>query len=101
MGVSKKKSEKKEVKDGVKITWENKKDGACLAMFNVTFSGTTIYGCKLFEKKDGTNFVAMPQQKGTDGKYYNVVFVSEDLATMICDWACKAYESESGVYEHC
>lgn len=102
MGLRKKTeaSEAKKEFQGAKITWENKKEGSLLAMFNASFSGLTIYGCKLFEKKDGSNFVAMPQNKGSDGKWYNVVYVNEDIAAMLCDWACKAYESQDGIYEH-
>ena len=94
----KKKEETKRITEGVKITWENKKDGAVKCLFNVNFSGITIYGCKLIEKKDGETFVSMPQVKGNDGKYYSTVFVSDDIAAMIDDWACNAYESDDGIY---
>ena len=94
------KSTNTEHKDGAKITWRNNKDGSLLALFNVTFSGITIYGCKLFISKDGEkNFVSMPQEKSGDN-YYNVVYVNNDIMSMICDWACKAYEADNGIYEH-
>ena len=103
MAVTKKatKAKKTEVKDGAKITWRAEGDGNLLAMFNATFSGITIYGCKLFVTKDGEkNFVSMPERRGSDGKYYKEVYVNEDISTMLTDWACKAYETDNGLYEH-
>lgn len=86
-------------KDGVKITWRNpKEDDALLALLTATVSGITVYGCKLFEKKDGSTFVAMPSQKNGD-KYYNIVYMNEDLLDMLNDWAVSAYNSDNGVFE--
>lgn len=85
-------------KDGVKITWRNQNEDSLLALMTVTVSGITVYGCKLFEKKDGSTFVAMPSQKSGD-KYYNIVFMSADLLEMLNDWAVSAYNSDNGVFE--
>lgn len=86
-------------KDGVKITWRNPKDNdSLIALMTATVSGITVYGCKLFMKKDGTTFVAMPSQKSGD-KYYNIVFMNGDLLDMLNDWAASAYNSDDGVFE--
>lgn len=86
-------------KDGVEITWRNPKDnGSLLALMTTTVSGITVYGCKLIMKKDGTTFVAMPSRKSGD-KYYNVVFMNEDLLDMLNDWAVSAYNSDDGTFE--
>lgn len=86
-------------KDGVKITWRNTKDNSLLALLTATVSGITVYGCKLFEKKDGSTFVAMPSQKNCD-KYYSIVYMNEDLLEMLNDWAVSAYNSDDGVFEY-
>lgn len=86
-------------KDGVKITWRNpKEDNSLLALLTATVSGITVYGCKLFEKKDGSTFVAMPSQKN-GGKYYSIVYMNKDLLDMLNDWAVSAYNSDDGTFE--
>lgn len=54
------------------------KDG--LVRFNLTLNGVSINGCRVAEGKNG-DFIAFPSYKGTDGKYYQHVWVrlsSED-----------------------
>lgn len=41
--------------------------------FDMTINGITIYGCRVIETKDG-DFIALPQRKGNDGKYYSIVW---------------------------
>lgn len=44
--------------------------------FDMIVNDVTIYGCKLLAKKDGDGvFIAFPSRKGTDGIYYNYVYV--------------------------
>lgn len=48
------------------------KDG--LVRFNLTLNGVAINGCRVAEGKNG-DFIAFPSYKGSDGKYYQHVFV--------------------------
>lgn len=41
--------------------------------FDMTVNGISIYGCRVVETKDG-DFIALPQRKGKDGKYYSIVW---------------------------
>lgn len=47
--------------------------------FDMTVNGISIYGCRVVETKNG-DFIALPQRKGNDGKYYSIVWArfSED-----------------------
>ena len=47
--------------------------------FDVTINGFTIYGCRVVET-DAGDFISFPSRKGSDGKYYNHVFVKLDAA---------------------
>ena len=47
--------------------------------FDLEVNGVKIYGCRFMEGKNG-NFVAFPSKKGSDGKYYNHVYVELDEA---------------------
>lgn len=44
-------------------------------LFDMIVNDVTIYGCKLIRNKKDEIFVAFPQRKGTDGKYYKYVYV--------------------------
>lgn len=46
-----------------------------LVFFTLTLNGVTIYNCRVANGKNG-DFVSFPQYKGSDGKYYNNVYVS-------------------------
>lgn len=52
--------------------------------FDLHFTGITIYGCRVVELTKG-DFIAFPQRKGSDGKYYSHVYVnlSEELQNAI------------------
>lgn len=41
----------------------------------------TVYNCVVRETKDGKRFLSLPQFKGSDGNYYNVVFIAKDSDT--------------------
>ena len=49
--------------------------------FDMTVNGISIYGCRVVESEKG-DFIALPQRKGQDGKYYSIVWArfSEDDA---------------------
>lgn len=42
--------------------------------FALTVNDITIYGCNVVEGKNG-DFISFPSYKGSDGKYYNHVYV--------------------------
>lgn len=44
--------------------------GVC---FDMTLNGINIYGCLVVETQKG-DFIGLPQRKGTDGKYYSIVW---------------------------
>lgn len=49
-------------------------DGA--VTFNLQVDGLVfIYGCRIYDGKDGKPFVSFPSRKGNDGKYWNHVFI--------------------------
>lgn len=41
----------------------------------------TVYNCTVRSTKDGKRFLSLPQFKGSDGNYYNVVFIQKDSDT--------------------
>lgn len=41
----------------------------------------TIYNCTVRTTKEGKRFLSLPQFKGSDGNYYNVVFIAKDSDT--------------------
>lgn len=54
-------------------------------VFDMIVNDVSIYGCRLIEGKKG-NFVAFPQRKGKDGKYYRHAYVKlsgEDVANIV------------------
>lgn len=46
-----------------------------LVFFTLTLNGVTIYNCRVANGKNG-DFISFPQYMGSDGKYYNNVYVS-------------------------
>ena len=56
-----------------------------LVFFTLTLNGVTIYNCRVATGKNG-DFISFPQYKGSDGKYYNNVYVAlseEDSAAIL------------------
>lgn len=56
-----------------------------LVFFTLVLNGVTIYNCRVATGKNG-DFISFPQYKGSDGKYYNNVYVSlaeEDSAAIL------------------
>lgn len=54
--------------------------------FDIEINGIKIYGCTIMQGKNG-RFISFPQRKGSDGKYYNVVWfgLSEKDSDSIID----------------
>lgn len=52
--------------------------------FDMQLNGISIYGCFVVEGKY-SDFISFPQRKGTDGKYYSIVWarLSKDDTEMI------------------
>jgi DNA-binding cell septation regulator SpoVG len=46
-----------------------------LVFFTLELNGVAIYNCRVATGKNG-DFISFPQYKGSDGKYYNNVYVS-------------------------
>ena len=46
-----------------------------LVFFTLELNGVTIYNCRVATGKNG-DFISFPQYKGSDGNYYNNVYVS-------------------------
>ena len=56
-----------------------------LVFFTLVLNGITIYNCRVATGKSG-DFISFPQYKGSDGKYYNNVYVAlsdEDSAQIL------------------
>lgn len=56
-----------------------------LVFFTAVINGVVIYNCRVATGKNG-DFISFPQYKGSDGKYYNNVYVSlsdEDAAKIL------------------
>jgi DNA-binding cell septation regulator SpoVG len=58
--------------------------------FNLTVDGfVTIYGCRIYDGKDGKPFISFPARKGNDGKYWNHAYIklsdeqTEDVAKQV------------------
>lgn len=45
-----------------------------MVMFSLTVNGVKIYSCRVVTGKNG-DFISMPQNKGKNGQYYNVVYL--------------------------
>ena len=44
--------------------------------FNLKVDGfVDIYGCRIYDGKDGKPFISFPARKGNDGKYWNHAYI--------------------------
>ena len=58
-----------------------------LVFFTLMINGVTIYNCRVATGKNG-DFISFPQYKGSNGTYYNNVYVAvsdEDTKTILAD----------------
>lgn len=56
-----------------------------IIFFTLVFNGVSIYNCRAATGKNG-DFISFPQYKGTNGNYYNNVYVAisdEDSKTIL------------------
>lgn len=54
---------------------------------DLKINGLTIYGCFVVESEKG-DFISLPQRKGSDGKYYSIVWArisAKDTADIIAE----------------
>lgn len=58
--------------------------------FNLTVDGfVNIYGCRIYDGKEGKPFISFPSRKSNDGKYWNHAYIkltdeqTEDVARQI------------------
>lgn len=44
--------------------------------FNMVVDGfVQVYGCRIYDGKDGKPFISFPSRKGADGKFWNHVYM--------------------------
>lgn len=57
-----------------------------MVLFTLVINGVKIYSCRVATGKNG-DFISMPQTKGGNGQYYNVVYapLSEEDTKAILD----------------
>lgn len=69
------------------------KDGGIV--FDLNVDDLTIYGCRIIQDKKG-DFVAFPQRKGNDGKYYSHVYIAltEEETQEILEKVCMILADE-------
>lgn len=48
------------------------KDGT--VSFDLLINGVTINGCIVRQTKEGNDFISLPQRKGSDDRYYSIVY---------------------------
>ena len=56
-----------------------------MVLFTLVINGVKIYSCRVATSKNG-DFISMPQTKGGNGQYYNVVYAplsDEDNKTIL------------------
>ena len=56
-----------------------------MVLFTLVLNGIKIYRCRVATGKNG-DFISMPQTKGSNGQYYNVVYAplsDEDTKTIL------------------
>lgn len=72
---------------------KNANEGKLKAFASITIdNGFVVSGLKVVEGNDNCLFVAMPSNKGKDGKYYDIAFpLSKELREEIDDIVIDAY----------
>lgn len=75
---------------------KNANDSKLKAFASITIDNEFVVGgLKVVEGKSDSLFVAMPSNKGSDGKYYDIAFpLSKDLRDEIGDIVIDAYRDE-------
>lgn len=56
-----------------------------MVLFTLVLNGVKVYSCRVATGKNG-DFISMPQTKGSNGQYYNVVYAplsDEDTKTIL------------------
>ena len=82
--------------ENVEISIRPYEDGNLLGFATIIIYGfIKIYNCRVLNGTNGT-FVALPQYKGTNGKYYSHCyidpedddgkFISDEITTLLDDW---------------
>lgn len=66
-----------------------------LVFFTLEINGVIIYNCRVATGKNG-DFISFPQYKGSDGKYYNNVYVplADEDSTSILEEIQKQIDGE-------
>ena len=66
-----------------------------LVFFTLNLNGVTIYNCRVATGKNG-DFISLPQYKGKNGTYYNVVYaaISDEDSKKILDEIQAAIDAQ-------
>lgn len=66
-----------------------------LVTFTLSCRGFAFYNMRLFEKKEGGYFITVPQDKGTNGAYYNkyAVYLSEEDEKALIEYLLEAVKN--------
>lgn len=66
-----------------------------LVTFTLSCRGFAFYNMRLFEKKEGGYFITVPQDKGTNGAYYNkyALYLSAEDEKALIEYLLKAVKN--------
>ena len=66
-----------------------------LVTFTLSCRGFAFYNMRLIEKKAGSYFISVPQDKGTNGAYYNkyAVYLSEEDEKALIEYLLEAVKN--------
>lgn len=66
-----------------------------LVTFTLSCRGFSFYNMRLIEKKAGGYFISVPQDKGTNGVYYNkyAVYLSKEDETALIEYLLEAVKN--------
>ncbi len=66
-----------------------------LVTFTLSCRGFAFYNMRMFEKKDGGYFITVPQDRGTNGAYYNkyAVYLSEKDEKALIEYLIKVVKN--------
>lgn len=66
-----------------------------MVTFTLSCRGFAFYNMRLFEKKEGGYFITVPQDKGTNGAYYNkyAVYLSKEDEKALIEYLLEAVKN--------
>lgn len=64
---------------------------ACRAYVSVMVNDMRINGVRVLERSDGSLYAQLPNQRDSDGRWFPVIELPEDVARQVLDAAMEAY----------